>query len=293
VGRNATSAPWCGHAPLAGHLPAAPRAAQCACPLRVRWVQRRTRRRLSDSALASAARVQAWFEGRGPFHLPCEPSSSSLSFAPWGHAPVRHHGERVTFGRRRGLRHTSNQSRHHTPHSPAGGTAAHSVLTSHNKPVPTIPYSPPWGHAPVRHHGERVTIGRRRGLRRTSVRRRHHHGRPPQDVRVQSRCHGQRALHDVAQRDGLGRGALQQRQHHLVCCGTSVTLCAVIPPPGLYMGGGHRLLWDVSALCAVVPPPGLYGVMGTGLLWDISTLCAVVPPPGLYGVWCLLWFVEL
>ena len=35
------------------------------------------------------------------------------------------------------------------------------------------------------------------------------------------------------------------------------------------------LLCDVSTLCAVVPPPGLYGVVGTGLLWDVSTLCAV------------------
>jgi hypothetical protein len=42
--------------------------------------------------------------------------------------------------------------------------------------------------------------------------------------------------------------------------------------------------WAVSTLCAVVPPPGLYGVVGTGLLCDVSTLCAVVPPPGLYGV---------
>jgi hypothetical protein len=51
---------------------------------------------------------------------------------------------------------------------------------------------------------------------------------------------------------------------------------------------GTGLLWDVSTLCAVVPPPGLYGVVGTGLLWDVSTLCAVVPPPGLYGAWCSL-----
>jgi hypothetical protein len=40
-------------------------------------------------------------------------------------------------------------------------------------------------------------------------------------------------------------------------------------------------LWDVSTLCAVVPPPGLYGVVGTGLLRDVSTLRAAVPPPGL------------
>jgi hypothetical protein len=36
---------------------------------------------------------------------------------------------------------------------------------------------------------------------------------------------------------------------------------------------GTGVLWDVSTLCAVVPPPGLYGVVGTGLLWDVSTLC--------------------
>jgi hypothetical protein len=29
----------------------------------------------------------------------------------------------------------------------------------------------------------------------------------------------------------------------------------------------------VSTLCAEVPPPGLYGVVGTGVLWDVSTLC--------------------
>jgi hypothetical protein len=62
------------------------------------------------------------------------------------------------------------------------------------------------------------------------------------------------------------------------------TLCAVVPPPGLYGVVGTGVLWDVSTLCAVVPPPGLYGVVGTGVLWDVSTLCAVVPPPGLYGV---------
>jgi hypothetical protein len=43
-------------------------------------------------------------------------------------------------------------------------------------------------------------------------------------------------------------------------------------------------LWDVSTLCAVVPPAGLYGMVGTGLLCDVSTLCAVVPPAGLYGM---------
>jgi hypothetical protein len=32
-----------------------------------------------------------------------------------------------------------------TPYSPAGGTRAHSVLTSHNTPVPTTPYSPAGG----------------------------------------------------------------------------------------------------------------------------------------------------
>jgi hypothetical protein len=67
------------------------------------------------------------------------------------------------------------------------------------------------------------------------------------------------------------------------CCGVSITLCAVVPPPGLYGVVGTGWLWDVSTLCAVVPPPGLYGVVGTGWLWDVSTLCAVVPPPRLYG----------
>jgi hypothetical protein len=74
------------------------------------------------------------------------------------------------------------------------------------------------------------------------------------------------------------------------------TLCAVAPHPGLYGVVGTGLLWDVSTLCAVVPPAGLYGVVGTGLLWDVSTLCAVVPPAGLYGVvpsWSLLSKVEL
>jgi hypothetical protein len=32
-----------------------------------------------------------------------------------------------------------------TPYSPGGGTTAHSVLTSHNTPVPTTPYSPGGG----------------------------------------------------------------------------------------------------------------------------------------------------
>jgi hypothetical protein len=39
----------------------------------------------------------------------------------------------------------SPRSRHHGPHSPAGGTTAHRVLTSYNKPVPTTPYSPAGG----------------------------------------------------------------------------------------------------------------------------------------------------
>jgi hypothetical protein len=62
------------------------------------------------------------------------------------------------------------------------------------------------------------------------------------------------------------------------------TLCAVVPPAGLYGVAGTGLLWDVSTLCALVPPAGLYGVVGTCVLWDVSTLCAVVPPAGLYGV---------
>jgi hypothetical protein len=62
------------------------------------------------------------------------------------------------------------------------------------------------------------------------------------------------------------------------------TLCAVVPPPGLYGVVGTGVLWAVSTLCAVVPPPGLYGVVGTGVLWGVSTLCAVVPPAGLHGV---------
>jgi hypothetical protein len=45
-------------------------------------------------------------------------------------------------------------------------------------------------------------------------------------------------------------------------------------------------LWGVSTLCAVVPPPGLYGVVGTGLLWGVSTLCAVVGLMG-RGAFCL------
>jgi hypothetical protein len=64
------------------------------------------------------------------------------------------------------------------------------------------------------------------------------------------------------------------------------TLCAVVPPAGLYGVVGTGVLWDVRTLCAVVPPPGLYGVVGTGVLWDVRTLCAVVPPAGLYGAWC-------
>jgi hypothetical protein len=61
------------------------------------------------------------------------------------------------------------------------------------------------------------------------------------------------------------------------------TLCAVVPPPGLY-----GVVWDVSTLCAVVPPAGLYGVVGTGLVWDVSTLCAVPPTPGFMARKCLL-----
>jgi hypothetical protein len=43
-----------------------------------------------------------------------------------------------------------------TPYSPGGGTPAHSVLTSHNKPVPTTPYSPAGGtpaHSVLTSHG--------------------------------------------------------------------------------------------------------------------------------------------
>jgi hypothetical protein len=72
------------------------------------------------------------------------------------------------------------------------------------------------------------------------------------------------------------------------------TLCAVVPPPGLYGVVGTGVLWDVNTLCAALPPPGLYGVVGTGVLGDASTPCAVVPPPGLYGVvgTGLLWGVS-
>ena len=62
---------------------------------------------------------------------------------------------------------------------------------------------------------------------------------------------------------------------YTVCCSTS---------SWTIWGGGHRCVWDVSTLCAVVPPPGLYGVVGTGVLWHVSTLCALAPPPGLHGV---------
>ena len=40
---------------------------------------------------------------------------------------------------------SSHPSDSHAPYSPAGGTPAHSVLTPHNKPVPTTPYSPAGG----------------------------------------------------------------------------------------------------------------------------------------------------
>jgi hypothetical protein len=108
--------------------------------------------------------------------------------------------------------------------------------------------------------------------------------------------------HDVRRRQVDAQPARARRQQEdelLRPLGTGLlwdisTLCAVVPPPGLYGVVGTGLLWDISTLCAVVPPPGLYGVVGTGLLWDISTLCAVVPPPGLYGVvgTVLLWDVS-
>jgi hypothetical protein len=65
-----------------------------------------------------------------------------------------------------------------------------------------------------------------------------------------------------------------------VCCGMSVH-CVLEYLLLDYMGWWSTgLLWDVSTLCAGVPPAGLYGLVGTGLLWDVSTLRTAWYAPG-------------
>jgi hypothetical protein len=134
-----------------------------------------------------------------------------------------------------------------------------------------------WGDTVVR----RTLVAQRRAAVRVQQR-----GRQPQQAEQKR----QRELRDV-DLEQHGRSRLE-RHHDLL--GDVSTLCAVLPPPGLYGVVGTGLLWDVSTRCAVEPPPGLFEVVGTGLLWDVSTRCAVVPPPGLYGVVGngLLWDVS-
>jgi WD40 repeat protein len=75
-------------------------------------------------------------------------SDATVGVGFWPHSSGR--GQTLRFSRRE----LSPMRRHHTshnkpvpttPYSPGGGTTAHSVLTPHNKPVPTTPYSPGGG----------------------------------------------------------------------------------------------------------------------------------------------------
>jgi hypothetical protein len=64
----------------------------------------------------------------------------------------------------------------------------------------------------------------------------------------------------------ISLSAARRNAPHRLVVGCQYTLCCSTSCWSIW-GGGHRLVvWDVSTLCAVVPPAGVYGVVGTGWL---------------------------